>query len=270
MIRSRGDWLQFAGASSASSSDLFAIFPFSSEPESRKMALFLVFAPLSRRLLQALSMKEHKTNIILLAACVAVCLGIFAYRQTIKRGSAGKSGGSEMIGGGEVPNGYNRNDAALDVIIGKVRGLRLSTEERLELRRIYGKWVEARVGRELTLCSVREATPDDNIVEIQAYTSAGEEFKQSMFDEMRRVLGDERMSQVVRQAGPVFDAQNNFWGKYPQSLLISRDHKTNSYKVVHTINPGVDEGFKRTTISNLVERMLLGYEPYRQFLPGKR
>lgn len=217
-------------------------------------------------------MKEHKANLLLLGACLAVCLGIFVYRQTGGKARTGRTQVGAQTSAASPASGYSHNDAALDRIVGRVKGLGLKQEERLELRRIYGRYVEERIGHEVASGRVNETTPDDNIVEIPAYEELGSKLKRAMFAEMRAVLGEERMAQVVRQAEGAFDAENNFWGRYPQSLLISRDTKTRCFRIVHAINPGVEkeQGFKRTTVSTLVEHMLLGYEPYRGFLPGKK
>lgn len=219
-------------------------------------------------------MKEHKANIVLLAACVVVCLGIFFYTRSGKKPSLderSKEAGAQIASRGQ-PNGYAHNDAALDRIMGKVRGLGLTQEERVALRRIYGKFVEERARLEVAQSRVSETTPDDNIVEIAAFEEAGAKLRQGLFEEIKGVLGEERTKTTLRFAGGAFDQENNFWGKYPQSLLISRDTKTKCFRVVHAINPGVEKekAFKQTTVSTLSENILLGYEPYRQFLPGKR
>jgi hypothetical protein len=148
--------------------------------------------------------------------------------------------------------------------------LQLTTQEKNEILAIYSAIYTTRVNFEVTQAKVAILSPLENIIEIPAYPKNGILFKKIFENEVVRIIGESRAAQFENQLGTFCEAENSYWGSYPQAFLIEMNEKGTSYTLSHVINPSAkNTEFYRESVSNLDSESMGSYEQYLPLFPRK-
>ena len=154
----------------------------------------------------------------------------------------------------------------MTVFASRLKDIALTPSQIQQLQEVYTAMYDARIDYEISKAKVGILSQKESLLEIPSYNNFGEQLKKSTYSMFESVLGADLTQKVAQQIGNAIDAANQDWGRYPQTLLVSYDASTSTYKITHTQNPnpsGTDR-YQRTIDSVLRDDQL---DSYASFLP---
>jgi len=157
----------------------------------------------------------------------------------------------------------------MQLMTNQLVGVSLTDEQIAQLQDVYNALYEARLDYELSIASVGVISDRESLIEIPSFPEFGEKLKKTEFSMFEDILGKDLAQNIIGQLSQSIDGWNQYWGKYPQSILASYNPSTKEYKITLTVNPspkGAD-GFQSSMDGVTVVDHLDMYSKFRPLLP---